>query len=182
MEGEKKDDQPKRPLQFSILHILVLTALSASALTIVLHFRHIGLVACCYLGAIIIGARRRKLRLLVGGLTALLVFAATYVACWVQMGYPDQMDMRGELNYSVLHDGHLFLDQFLFETRGSSGVFLSALISSLAAGFIWRSFEDQELSFEWLVMGVIAITISAVAVAFFLASVWPENGLAVVGW
>lgn len=61
--------------------------------------------------------------------------------------------------------------QFLFETEGSGGVFMAAVLASFAAGCIWFGGPAKEqLRVRSLIVGVTAATVSAVLVAIFLAA------------
>ncbi len=63
------------------------------------------------------------------------------------------------------------LRQFLFETTGSGGVFMAAVLASFAAGCIWFGGPAKEqLRLRSLIVGVTAATVSAVLVAIFLAA------------
>lgn len=61
--------------------------------------------------------------------------------------------------------------QFLFETAGSGGVFMAAVLASFAAGYVWFCGPaKKQLRLRSLVMGVTVATVSAVLVAVFLAA------------
>jgi len=201
----------------------------------------------------------RNWRLMTAGLTAILVFVITYLACWIQMGwgpfmhqwpsqyvpqhlqqihgallkyaeekgnFPDSLhdlahlenhglpvDESGDplvldgwdhtFHYEKTPDGvrlgslgrdgvvggvgldadiflgdklistrtRLPLRQFLFETAGSGGVFMAALLASVVAGCVWYGPQTEKpLRVRWRIVGVVAITVSAVFVAIFLAA------------
>lgn len=62
--------------------------------------------------------------------------------------------------------------QYLFETPASRGVFVAAVLASFSAAFIWHGAHRVSGPERWrLILGVLTTTVSAVVVAFFLASV-----------
>ncbi len=88
-EGNRVSVNSKR--QFSVRHVLWLIFATSVLLALVVQVRHVGFVAFCFAAALVIGLWTRNRRLVASSLTALLVFVATYLACWLDMGYMHRM-------------------------------------------------------------------------------------------
>jgi len=85
---------PHRPGQFTLQSIFLLFVALQILLGFTAFLKHIGFVLSCFAIATGLGWRLRKWRLTAAALTGLLVFLATYLACWVGMGYQSQMHYR----------------------------------------------------------------------------------------
>lgn len=83
---------PRRRVQFSLRHVLVLFVLVSIALVLVVHLRQIGAALALYLAGMGAGWWFRSRRFFAASLTAILVFALTYAASWVQLGYSPTVD------------------------------------------------------------------------------------------
>ena len=249
---------PCRPGQFTLQSLILVFVALQVLLGFTVFLKHVGFVLSCFAIATGLGWRLRKWRLMAAALTGLLVFLATYVACWVGMGYQSQMHYRvseyarhglieiesrlaeyaeekGEFpdslrdladleSFNVKVDEHgnvsdwwghpyhykktaegfelailgrdgafggtgldadIYLSedrnlpesrlppkQYLFETAGSGSVFFVAVVASLCATSTWYGAHQKfDSGSRPLSLGVLATTVAAVVVAFFLAGI-----------
>src|SRR3989339_341707 len=86
--GRTTQEQPKptRPLQFSLRQLLGLFGAASALLALVVHLKHVGFVVFCFSAGTLLGWRLRRWHVFLASLSALLVFAITYLACWATLG------------------------------------------------------------------------------------------------
>jgi general secretion pathway protein G len=77
--------------QFSIRHLLLLVLLVSVALALTTQFKHVGTAVAFFVIGAAAGWWFGGWRLSVASLTALLIFVAGYVACWVQLSHMAHM-------------------------------------------------------------------------------------------
>ena len=82
----------QRPAQFALRHLFVLLLVVSIVLALVTQLWHIGLVAAIYVTGVAAGVWWRNWRLAAAAATALAVFAVTYLACWLQLGFGGMME------------------------------------------------------------------------------------------